>query len=275
MRTNIGLWVISCLIVVMIAGYYVAHGHVDDYRSDYTYKLHAVAPPFPPEMLQAIAGEFKGLVADYFLLEAASFVGSKQAFNAGPEDWSAVARLLEQSNRLDPYFRSTYMLAHGALPWRAKKYQETITILERSRAHLPWDWVPGFLIGFNYFFFLKDDLTASKKLMEASQIPGAPIHLATLASNLSTKAGQIDGAIAFLISVYERTEEEHAKETLRKRIIALQGIQILQEAVKRFQSRFGRMPANLEELVDRSILPSMPENPYNRPYSMNNGEIRY
>lgn len=268
------VWIVA-LMACLLAGYGFGRFRVDAYRADLTYKLHAAAVPVPKELIGALVGEFKGLVADYLLLEAASFCGSRQSFSASSEDWDAVARLLQQSNALDPYFRSTYLLAHTTLPWRAQKYDETLSILENSKNHLTWDWYPGFLLGFNYFYFLKDNLTASKKLMEASRIPGAPYFLATMAGRLAAEAGQIGVAINFLTIMYEKSEDEIAKKNLKERIIALQGVAILQDAVRRFQSQFGRMPANLEELVSSSILPTLPENPYQRPYALKDGKVSY
>lgn len=266
---------IVILIACMLIGYGFSHVRVDDYRADITYKLHAAAVPIPTELIVALAGEFKGLVADYLLLEAASFNGSRQSFQANPEDWDSVARLLQQSNALDPYFRSTYFLAHSTLPWRAHKYDENVAILENSKKHLTWDWYPGFFLGFTYFYFLKDKLTASKELMEASKIPGAPFSLATMASRLAAEAGQIAAAIDFLTVMYENSEDDNARNQLRDRILALHGIQIIQDAVRRFQSRYGRIPDNLDELVSSSILPALPVNPYHRPYRLKDGRIYY
>ncbi|MGD9224249.1 MAG: hypothetical protein PVH22_13420 [Desulfobacteraceae bacterium] len=266
---------VGIIVVSILTGYVFGHLRVDAYRSDYTYKLHAAAMPVPVELIGALAGEFKGLLADYLLLEAASFIGSAQSFDAEPEDWDAVARLLRQSNMLDPYFRSTYFLAHSILPWRAQKFNETLEILENSKNHLPGDWFPGFFLGFNHFFFLKDNLTASQKLMEASKIPGAPVYLATMAGRLAAEAGRIGVAIDFLTVMYEKSEDEQAREELKHRILALQGIAILESAVGRFQSQYGRMPSTLEELVSRKILPALPVNPYERPYTMKEGKVFY
>ena len=266
---------VGLIVVCILTGYGFGHVRVDTYRSDYTYKLHTAAMPVPMELIGALAGEFKGLVADYLLLEAASFIGSRQSFDAKSGDWDAVARLLQQSNTLDPYFRSTYFLAHGTLPWQAQKYDETLRILENSKNHLTWDWIPGFFLGFNHFFFLKDNLTASKKLMEASKIPGAPVYLATMAGRLAAEAGQLGAAIDFLTVMYEKSDDEQTREQLRQRILALQGVQILDDAVRRFQSQYGRMPSSIEELVSGKILSALPVNPYERPYTMRDGKISY
>lgn len=261
------------LLVLAVSTYTVAGKNVSAIRSDYTYRLHASAIPLSPEVLKIIAGEFKGMAANYLLLEAASFIGSKEKGTV--EDWQAVALLLDQSNTLDPYFRQTYRLAQSTLPWEADNVEQALVILERSRKELPWDWVPGFFMGFDHFYFLKDNLAASKKLMEASQIPEAPIALASWGSRLASRAGETETAIEFLKAVIEKTEDKKQKEMLRARVAALEGALILKAAVERFQVRYGRQPEKLEELVHSSIITSLPVNPYKRPYVLVKGVVEF
>ena len=213
-------------------------------------------------------------MADYLLLEAASFIGGNVK-DPTSEQWNAVAYLLEQSSVLDTYFRQTYILAQGVMPWQAKKVKETLTILERSKNHLDWDWQPGFFLGFDHFYFLKDNITASQEFMEASKRPKAPILLATLASNLASKAGQTHSAIEFLETMIATTEDEGTRKSLEKRILALKGVLELQQSVDRFQVKFSSLPNTLAELVEYSILYFLPENPYNSPYSYNNGKVGF
>jgi hypothetical protein len=268
-----GLLVLVSLLSVLVTIYGLARSRVDSYRIDYVYRLHAAAVPLPTEVVKALAGEFKGMVANYLLLEAASFMGSNQ--EPTPEDWDAIERLLDQSSSLDPYFKQTYRLSQSTLAWEPDKLGSALTILERSRKHLTWDWQPGFFIGFNYYYFLNDNLTAAQKLMETTKVPGAPISLATLASRLASKSGQTGAAIEFLVAIYEDTDDEESKELLKNRILALKGVQTLDGAIGVFKDRFGRLPTSLDELVDKGILSALPVNPYNRPFSIKNGRVEF
>ncbi len=271
-----GILIIISVLTVSLALHCFARLRVDAHRSDYIYRLHAAALPMPIGIIKVLAGEFKGMAANYFLLEAASFIGSRQSSDATPDDWNAVTRLLEQSSNLDPYFKHTYRLTQSILPWQKQIYlDETLTILERSMLHRPWDWEPGFFMGFDYYYFLKDNLTASKKMIEASKIDGAPVLLATLASRLASQAGQTRTAIDFLIALYEKTDDEQTKKELEQRIMVLQGVAVLESAIDRFQAQFGRMPQTLDELVNKSILSALPSHPYDKPYTLKNGKIDF
>ncbi len=271
-----GILIVVFVLTVSLALHFFARIHVDAYRGDFTHRLHAAAIPLPTEAIKALAGEFKGMAANYLLLEAASFIGSSETSGASPDDWDAVARLLEQSSNLDPYFKHTYRLAQSILPWQNQIYlDETLTILERSKHHRPWDWEPGFFMGFDYYYFLKDNLTASRKMMEASKVANAPVFLPSLASRLASQAGQTRTAIDFLIALYEKTDHEQTRQQLKQRIEALQGAAVLESAIDRFQTQFGRMPQTLDELVHKSILSALPMNSYDKPYTLKNGKIDF
>jgi hypothetical protein len=268
-----GIYSVVFILSVLLTIYCAARFRVNSYRSDYAYRLHTAAVPLPAEALSALAGEFKGMVANYLLLEATSFIGSTQ--KATTEDWDAVERLLDQSSQLDPYFKQTYRVSQSTLAWDADKVEAAIGILERSEKHLPWDWQPGFFIGFDYHYFKKDNKTAARKLMETSKIPDAPLPLATLASRLASKSGQTSAAIDLLSAIYADTDDEQTKEMLRIRIHALKGVQTLNAAIAIFQSQFGRMPNSLSELVDKAILSELPPNPYKRSFSFQNGQVDF
>jgi hypothetical protein len=147
--------------------------------------------------------------------------------------------------------------------------------LERSRQHRTWDWIPGFFIAFNHFYFFEDHTAASEALMAASRVHAAPPALATWAARLASKTGQFQTAIEFLSGMYESTEDEQQKAMLKTRIEALQGAYVIQQAVDRYQHLFGQLPATLDELTDDDILPDLPANPYGRPYALKDGIVEF
>ncbi|MFZ7110471.1 MAG: hypothetical protein ACOWYE_02205, partial [Desulfatiglandales bacterium] len=198
------------LFVFFLAAYWMTFTRVFEHRARLSAEgIRASAPTLTPEAAKILAGEFKGLLADYLVIDAAAFIGGHT--EATQEDWDAVSLLLRQSMALDPHFKQTYYLVQSALAWDAKRYDAAIELLKKSKDSRPWDWVPGFFVGFNYYFFLKDDLTASEHLMEASRVENAPLLLNTLASRLAQRAGRTGSAIAFLKTMYEKTEDEEVR----------------------------------------------------------------
>jgi hypothetical protein len=249
--------------LLFLSAYLCARTKIYDQGTDVK-ELHATASQLSPEVIRSLAGEFKGIMADYFLLEAATVIGARNKLNA--EDWKAISRLFKQSMALDPYFKQTYYFMQATLPWEAKMPERAIELLKISSQHRSWDWRPDFYIGFNYFYHLKDNLNGSKYLMEASKKPGASPFLGLLGARLSQKGGQTKAGIAFLRTMYENEKNEDTKKQIKQRMDALEGVLILEKAIEKFTLEFDRSPKKLDELIVMGILTAMPENPYSDTY---------
>ena len=263
---------LALLFSFFLSAYLCARTKIYEHQADVT-GVHATASQLPPKVIRALAGEFKGIVADYLLLEAATAIGA--ATRQTPEDWEAISRLFKQSIALDPHFRNTYYLIQATLPWETQQYDLTIELLNTSKKHRPWDWVPGFFIGFDYFYFLKDNTIASRYLMQASKVTDAPMLLATFGARLAQKAGKTQTAIVFLKATLKKTDDKNIKKSIKKRIKAYNGILILEKGIEQFKKKFCRFPKNLEELVTKRILIELPENPYKKSYTYKNDQIEF
>lgn len=220
-----------------------------------------------PVVLKFISGEFKGLFSDYILMEAGNIIGRKQKNNN--EDWIQVTQLFKQSMLMDPYFQQTYMLIQGTLPWYMKDYETPIEMLNDSKEHRYWDWIPGFFIGFDYFYFLKDNMKASEVLMDASKIDGAPPALATFAARLALKSGRNQTAISFLTMILSKEKDKEKIELIKRRISAHYAVAELEKAIQIYVDQFGKYPESLQILVEKNIIKNFPTNPYNKPFTYN------
>jgi hypothetical protein len=251
----------------------VSASRVKHYQTHIPSSQRASAFMVSPALLEIAAGEFKGLLADYLLLKASAFLGGR--YQTTDSDREAVYTLFRQSLALDPYFFQTCYYIQGYLPWEGKMPKKAIELLEICKKHRYWDWNPCFFIGFDYFYFLHDHLAASKYLMEGSKRPDAPLLLGMLAARLAQKGGQTEAAIVFLKSMYDTTDNQDTKKQIKQRIDALTGVLILEKGIAQFKGRFGRPPKKLEELVTAEILEKLPHNPYQTPYTYENGQIGF
>ena len=268
------------LLLVMAATIYVASAvNVQGFRDrlDPTQTISALL--VRPEVLEIAAGEFKSLLADYLLLKASVYLGGRYSTPASSK--KAVSTLFRQSATLDPYFFQTCYYVQGYLPWWKGAYvKQGIDILEISRAHRYWDWQPGFYIAFDYFYFLKDNLTSSRYLMALSENfeSSSSVFLGLLGARLSQQGGQTKASIAFLRTMHKKTENEKAKEEIEQRIVALKGILKIEKAIARFKAIFfGHSPDTLDQLVEAGMLERLPENPWrsDKTYLYENGQIDF
>jgi hypothetical protein len=238
-----------------------AHLQLRDMRADLQVAYKAPRAALPPEIMRLVAGEFKGLWANYMLLEVGSFEGSQQARTE--EDFRSIYRGLKQSLVLDPYFQQTYLLAQGILPWAGKMPQEANEILDVARRHRTWDWRPGHYMGFNYYYFLNDYAKAAEVFLESAQIPDAPVLLAVLGARFAQRAEQIPAAIDLLAGmVQDENLPDYHRVELVNRLVALKGVLQLESTVTRYREIHGVLPMALETLVAVGLLSELPENPY-------------
>ncbi len=249
------------MLLVAAAVQYVSRTRVDRLRQPVGLNFKAPQLMLSPDIAQVVAGEFNGLLADYILLEIGSFVGSDT--KTTKSDYQSIYHAMKLALVLDPYFQQTYLLVQGILPWRAHMIDESLELLNISRAHRPWDWRPGQYLGFNYYYFKNDYAKASEVFLETAQIKGAPVLLAVLGARLAMKGQQTAAAIAMLKHMLKNSEMADADRLeVEQRLNALTGVLVIEKALAQYQAATGRYPAELETLVRRGIIQSIPSNPY-------------
>jgi len=246
-------------IFVLSAGFLISSGKVHRYRNDLPFEhVRAEALMVDPIFLKVISGEFKGLMSDYLDLKAAIYKGG--AYEIKDEDWQALYTLFKQSMELDPLFFHTGYYTQGMLAWRKGWHAKAVEILTIHADHRYWDWEPKFYLGFDYFYYLKDNTMGARYLKASSELPGAPTLTATLAARLMQRSGHTLTAIAFLKSMLESTKDEQIKENLARRLKAHLGVYQLEQARDRYQQKIGHLPPTLEELVAQGFIAQIPEN---------------
>ncbi len=254
----------SLLFGFLIAAYVASAMNIERFRDEMSPEETVSTLMIAPEALEIVSGEFRQVLADYLLLKACTFLGGRN--KAKGSDMKVVATLFEQSLYLDPYFFQTCYYVQAFLTWRGAMVEEAIDLLKISKKHRYWDWQPGYYIGFDYFYFLKDNNKAAKQLMETAEIPGAPRIISSLAARMAHKSGQTELAIALLQTMYDKAKDENTRTFLQDRIKAHTGILVLEKAVRLFWQKYGYIPGSLEDLVLKGIISELPENPYGDRY---------
>ena len=261
--------IVFLVLGLFLLGLYAVSGlEVREQRRGRGHRFQFNAVNLPPTALKVLAGEFKGLMADYLLLSIQSFIGSNQAPDRA--EWLAVARAFDQSQALDPYFEQTYLMAQGLLSWEAGMPDRAVTILERAAKHRPWDWRAEYYAGFIKYYFLNDFQGASEAFLQAAKVPHSPEILPVLGARLAQKSGRTEWALRLLQAMFlEKQAEGSDTEEIEKRIQALQGVLMLERAVAAFHEQTGRWPKALNDLILTGILTEIPENPYGGDYFWN------
>jgi tetratricopeptide (TPR) repeat protein len=219
----------------------------------------------PPLIAKIVALEYKGLLSDAIFSRAHTFYGGKLIRNEAlsEKEWSWIFNSLDLSTDLDPYFLDPYYFGATTLAWDADKVTEADMLLEKAMRRRTWDWTIPFYLGFNHFYFLRNNEKASEYLMEAARRPGGLMGFApTLAARLSYKGRQTENSIFFLEEILRKTDDEKTRYIYELRLNALKKILHLEKASDFYKKKFGRYPKNLNQLVATKVIKEIPQDPY-------------
>jgi len=215
-----GRWSVG-ILAAAIATTGFAHSQLDT-RS--RLKLGQVRVP-SPEHARLLSLGFDAAVADYYWLRAIGIVGTE---TGGIEQHGEVlADLIDVVTAVDPWVGHPYRFAAVWLTRDREMVERGNRLLERAISYHPLDWRNRYHLGFNYFYYLDEQLRAADVLEGAIDLEGAPDYLAPLVARLRSKQGGLQVAAAFLVQMVESTEDEYKKAEYLK---ALDEIQIEERA---------------------------------------------
>lgn len=228
------------------------------------------------EYLKVAVLGYRHVVADLLWIKALNIFGPR---NARQEEYLSGYRAVDVLTDLDPKFVAAYQVGGIILSVWGNLPEVSNQILLKGMEHNPDTWELPFLAGFNYYYELKNPQMGGKYLQIASEIPGVPPFLPKLATRMTVESGDPDAAIEFLQRMYERTQDERLKDNLRRRMQEVTGerdLRVLEQAVLRYQHRYGRRPVRLSDLVTGGILPRIPEEPFGGVYELSevDGSVR-
>lgn len=224
------------------------------------------------EYLKVAVLGYRQLAADLIWLKAIQQFGVKQQTAEG---YRRAYHAVDVLTDLDPKFVFAYQMAGTILGVWANLPQESVAILSKGMVHNPDVWQLPFFLGYDYFYELHDPVSAAPFFRLASTLPGAPEYLPRLAARMTVEAGDPDAALEFLQRLYAQVQDQRLREGLERRIrevVAERDIRFLEEAIRRYQTRYGKLPGSLEALVSGGIIVRIPDDPLGERYQMNSAD---
>ncbi len=216
-------------------------------------------------MKVAVLG-YRHIAADLIWLKALQYFGDMKQ-TAGGFRWAYHAT--DVVTDLDPEFVIAYQAGGTILGVWSGLMDESLALLKKGMLHNPDDWRFPFLIGYDYFYELCDLASGAKYFQLASTLPDAPTYLAGLAARLSVEAGDPDAAIEFLARFSAQVADQRLKDAISlriKEVIVERDVRQLEDAVRQFRARLGRLPRRIEELVEYKIIRALPIEPFRGRY---------
>jgi len=241
--------------------------HLNQSYMDYT---------LPSKVSGLFALEFKGILSDFLFLKVSTFLGGKFLKNEKLEKKHAdyIYNSVDVITDLDPWFWDAYLFADMLLTWDFRKIDMANKLLFKAREYRTTDFKVPYHIGFNYFYFLKDNKNGAKYMMEAARLPGSPTYLPGLAARLSVYQNQYKPAILFLSETLKKTHNPALAKQMEIRLKTLIALDELEKAVQEYKIIFGVYPLKISELINDKIIKTIPQDPYGGEYIiLKNGRV--
>lgn len=230
---------------------------------------------FPPAAQLLLTGGDRFLAANFVSIRAVAGVSNHPA--GMRDDFNFMLRSGRVVSALNPCHEDQYYVGNALFVWGGA-VREGQDLLQAASDCRDWDEVPPFFLGFNHYYFMKDLDAARASLEIAAERAKGGNAAGYRKMAIMFQAGEIEDeevALEFLMSEYERTQDEKLKDMLDKRIKRLEGLITLQRAQERYEERFGKKLEDPQGLIAAGELNSFPIDPLQLGYEFAHGRFRF
>jgi hypothetical protein len=248
-------------------------------------------------MARRIAGAYSSVAADLYWVRAIQHYGAAKLrleassrlapepppMIAAPRDeYRLLYPLLDLTTALDPRFNIAYRF--GAV-FLAEPYPSgpgrpdlAIALLEKGLRERPDKWEYMEDIGFVHYWYDHDYRAAAEWFRKASEVPGAPWWLQSLAATTLAQGGDRQSSKLMWEAIRQSAEIPWLRQDAERRLLQLRvldEIDALQGAVDAYARRTGQPPADWGALIRAGILRGVPVEPTGTPYELGpDGRVR-
>jgi hypothetical protein len=274
----------TVLVVVMVGALMSSAAAVQAIREQ-----RYPAPPIEPDSVYLTSGTavrrltagYNALAADLYWIRTIQYYGgiklklkNAQETPAGPEgargpsDFALLYSLLDLTTSLDPRFNIAYRFGSiflaEAYPAGLGRPDLAIALLEKGLRERPDKWEYMQDIGFVHYWWTHDFKAAADWYRRASEVPGAPWFLRSLAATTLAEGGDRRSSRVMWQAIRETAEIEWLRNDADRRLKqldALDQIDALQSLVAEFAKHEGRVPGDWTPLIRAGVLPGVPLDP--------------
>jgi hypothetical protein len=237
-------WVQTVLVSAVAGVLITAAGSVQQVR-----EMRFSAPPLEDARLYITSGPlvkrltagYNTLAADLYWIRAIQYFGgirlkladpsaTLERGEALPTDYDQLYPLLDLTTTLDPYFNIAYRFGSIFLaepfPSGAGRPDLAIALLEKGLRERPDRWEYMQDIGFVHYWWRHDYQAAAESFRRASQVPGAPWWLASLAAVTLAEGGDRASSRLMWETIRESAEIDWLRRDAERRLMQLQAMRL-------------------------------------------------
>jgi hypothetical protein len=217
------------------------------------------------------------LAADLYWIRAIQYYGGTRLHDDTPEARQAAQEgatpqsrfellypLLDMTTTLDPRFNIAYRF--GAIflaeppPGGAGRPDQAVALLQKGLRERPDKWEYMQDIGFVHYWWERDYKAAADWFDKASQIPGAPWFLRSLAAVTLAEGGDRRSSRTMWTAILESAEIDWLRNDAERRLKQLDALDLIdqvQQAIDAARPRTGTLD-NWPDLIRAGVLPGVP-----------------
>ncbi len=176
---------------------------------------------------------------------------------------------------LDPQFNIAYrfgaILLSEGYPNGPGNPDDAIELLQKGIRTTPERWQYYHDAGFVEYWWRQDGQAASKWLLEASKLPGAPKWLPPVAASMLAEEGARDSARALWTELANTAEQDWLRNAANRALLQLDAeaaIEQLQPIVNRYYDITGDFPAGWPDVVRAGLIRGIPIDPAGTTYAL-------
>jgi tetratricopeptide (TPR) repeat protein len=224
--------------------------------------------------LRRLTAGYNALAADLYWIRAVQYYGGTKLetehgspSGAAPDGghFALLYPLLDLTTTLDPEFNIAYrfgaIFLAEAYPAGAGRPDLAIALLEKGLRVRPDKWEYMQDIGFVHYWWDHDYATAAKWFERASNVPGAPWFLRSLAATTLAQGGDRQASRTVWQAILESADNDWLRQDAERRLLQLQAmdeIDRLQQLVDRVTAATGRVPADWSAVLGKGRVPVDP-----------------
>ncbi len=207
--------------------------------------------------LKPAAFGYSSLAADLVYIWAIQYYGDytiAERYNHLDHIFSIIAEL-------DPLYLDPYEMGAIIAVYEARDPYLAFKVLDRGLEKNPEQWIFPYQAAHYAAMWLRDFDLAREFYKKAMEIEGSPPIIKRLYADSAFKGMDYQTAWQSWQEIYQSTDDERIKKIASNhlyKVKAAMDIYIIEEAIKKFRQKEGRLPENLIQLVRAGILASLP-----------------
>lgn len=223
------------------------------------------------KFLKGMALGYDEALADFLWVRTVGYFGLHAKTD---QDFTWLKHMLELITILDPRYESPYEFAGVILPNVMNDANSAVLFLEKGIENIPKNnpryWLQPFYLGFCYMIHLNEPVKAADYFSIAARYPQSPQYLPLLVSKLYASENRPEIGTSILQDLLSNPnsdimQNEYFKRAMEKRmkeLIAARHLKLLNNAISDYIRYYDEKPKRLSDLVERMIIPFIPEEPH-------------